>query len=150
MKKQMDDQMSFAHGELSNQNSTLAKDLRTLETRMVSLAKELPKAKDKIDKDFNKVVIQIFKEVKRIESLIPTVDLEPLQDRISEVERKIPKIPSEITAKQTRDKLETLKGESRLDVSAVNSAAKMTVSRTAPSNPQIGDLWGNPFDILVL
>ena len=46
------------------------------------------------------------------------------------------------TPEQVRDKLETLKEDERLDVSSIKEAPRMTVSLTAPSNPKIGDLWG--------
>jgi hypothetical protein len=108
------------------------------------LTKELPKTGEKFGKDLDKVVAQVYKELKRIEGLIPTINFEPLIKRISEIEGKIPKIPDEITADSIRNKLENLADEERLDVSAVKEAPRMTVSFKAPDNPRVGDLWGNP------
>lgn len=66
-------------------------------------------------------------EIQRIESLIPDItDLSPLEQKIeasiAELEAKIPVIPEleELQAEGIRNKLETLEGKERLNVSAID------------------------------
>lgn len=142
VKGQLEEKITTNHGAISGTTQSLLDELKTLQDRVDGLTKEIPQTKEKMTGEMDNVVVQIYKEVKRIEQLIPTLqDLASIEAKIKEVEGKIPTL-EKITAKKVRDKLETLEGEERLDVSAVKEAPRMTVSLSAPENPEVGDLWG--------
>lgn len=141
VKKQLTEQISSNHTTLSVQNMDSITTLTALQSKLTILEETLPKTEIKMTGDMDKLVVQVYKEVKRIEQLIPTLpDLTPLEAKIKEVESKIPTL-EKMTAKKVRDKLETLKGDERLDVEAINNLPKFTVSRDAPESPMVGDIW---------
>ncbi len=81
----------------------------------------------------------IYLELKKLRDSIPSpTDISGVLKRLKEIEGK------KITPEEARDGLETLQGEERLIDRAVQNVPRMTVSSTAPLNPEIGDLWGIP------
>lgn len=75
-------------------------------------------------KDLSK---RLSDEVARIERIIPTVpDLTSIEEKISEVEAKIPVLKDQIfdTPQEIRDNLEKLKNDERLDISAIKGIGK--------------------------
>lgn len=64
-----------------------------------------------------------------------------LSQRLDEVEAKIPTLPDEETAIETRDKLETLKDDDRLDMSAVKGLENLE-KKVKEQNPRIGSIFG--------
>src|ERR1035437_490143 len=115
VKGQLETKIANNHGIVSETNQCLLDNLKTLKTRVDVITRQIPQTSEKLTGDMDKVVIQIYKEVKRIEQLIPTLpDLTPLEEKISMVEGKIPTL-EKITASKIRDKLETLEDDNRTD-----------------------------------
>ncbi len=71
---------------------------------------------------------RLSKEIQEVERSIPEVDLRPLENKINdsviELEEKIANLPEELKPKEIRDKLESLKGDDRLDASAIKGLGK--------------------------
>ena len=142
LKDQLDQEIKTNKGEMDDLYTGVVAELNKLENRIAKVSDRL---EDKMGVDNESIRKQLLQEVNSLRDLIPTLpDLTYLEKRIDAMEELIPKIPDELSAEKVRDKLETLNGEERLDVRAVNNAPKMTVSLSAPSNPEIGDLWGQP------
>jgi hypothetical protein len=170
IKDQLDQEIKTNKGEMDDLFSGTLAEFKKLENRIVKVSDRL---EGKMGVDNESIRKQLLQEVNTLRGLIPTIpDLTYLEDRISEVEGKIPpipEIPDEETPEETRDKLETLSGEDRLDASAIKNLPKpggttlfgginqyggdqrytkfheggsnLTVSDTAPSNPLLNDLW---------
>jgi hypothetical protein len=92
---------------------------------------KLDKQDDKHSESIKKLgsdLTEMGKAVKRgldeVRNLIPEMpdafDPTDILKRINEIEAKIPQIPDELKAEQIRDKLETLEGEARLRIEAIN------------------------------
>lgn len=72
---------------------------------------------------------EMFRELQRISDRIPSMpNMEPVQKRITELERKMSSLPGEDTAEKIRNRLETLKGDERLDAFAIKNLPKAVQS----------------------
>lgn len=119
-------QMNSLQGESSAATKELRADLKRLVEKGTLLDRRLSDSESKLTKDIDALVLEIFKEIKRIEALIPTLpDLTPLEEMIRDVEKRIPVIPKPLTAEAIRNSLETLEDEERLDASAIKNLPKM-------------------------
>jgi len=109
-------------GLVSREHKNLRSELAGLAERITNVKAMMADGEKRMKSDTDGVVLQIFKELKRIEDAIPMMpDLTPVSEKIMEVEAKIPKLPKEIGAEGIRDKLETLSGEDRLDAKAIKN-----------------------------
>jgi len=113
---------------------------KSLETALRASLKELTltvsntkkETLDEAYKSLNREVYNIEKAIKDI----PQFDSKQLEEKfffvIKDIENKIDSIKPEVpTAENTRDSLETLKGDERLDVSAIKGIEKNNVEITA-------------------
>lgn len=138
VKTQLDHKIASNHGEVSDKTRMIRDDIKNLENSIRALSNEITSTSNNLKGEADKTVLEMYKEIKRIETLIPTLpNLEPINTRIVEVQKMIPSIPKEVSAIQVRNKLETLKGEERLDSSAVY----IHIGSNPPSDPKEGALW---------
>lgn len=124
-KKQIEQNMADNKGEIDNELKDILSSLRTRESNLESLVNQV---KQNAGQELDIIAKQLKTEVNRIENLIPAiadpVNIVPLENRISETEDKIKNLPKEKTPEQERDDLESLKGDNRLDISAIKGFSK--------------------------
>lgn len=108
----------------------------------VSLSTEVKSA-------FNSLKDELESKLVDVESKIPRqTDLTPLQRRIEEVESKIPEIPEVVldSPQEVRNKLESLKGNDRLDKSSIRGLEELEreiqVTKSNFASRLIGGLQG--------
>ncbi len=136
VKKQLEAKITQNDGKITDRTQSLMDDISSLKDNVKAFGSLLSKNEGKTTKEIDDVLKKVFKEVKRVESLIPDMpDVQPIIQRVEEVSKKT------ISATDVRDKLESLKGEDRLDNSAVQDVPKITVSEKAPPDPKYGDIW---------
>lgn len=109
-------------GETESHITGVLKEIDELELRTTKMSNRL---EEKMLVDNIDIQKQLQEKVNSIKELIPQIpSFKPLEDRIDDVERKIPKIPKETAIEETRNRLEGLKGDNRLDISAVRGLTK--------------------------
>ncbi len=100
--------------------------LSSLET---SLKSQITASQGTSTEQFNTFKTSIGKQLEEIKASIPTMpDLSYYADRLVEIENKIPEIKETIldTPTELRDKLESLKEDERLDISAIKGLSQYT------------------------
>jgi len=103
-------EMEMAHKEMYGEMKEMEEEMKEMHTKILK----------KMVVDNEALRQRLTKEVNRCMEMMPEMpNMMPLEQRISEVEAKIPKIPEELTPLQVKNKLESLVGDSRLDKSAV-------------------------------
>lgn len=169
IKDQLDQEIKTNKSEMDDLFTGTIAELKRLENRIVKVNDRL---EEKMGVDNESIRKQLLKEVNSLRDLIPTLpDLTYLEDRIAEVEAKIPTIP-EITPETgemivdkinelptDNDKLKIdakhiknlpksgsthLFGGGRQDVWHTGDGTtmhKLSVQATAPENPAVNDLW---------
>lgn len=114
--------------DTSAESSTLITELNeTLDNLEKELGALVGSSEEKLLSQITSVYTKLSDEITRIEQTIPTLpDLTSIENKIAEVEAKIPAIKEEIeeTPEETRDKLEKLKDDERLDISAIKGIGK--------------------------
>ena len=99
--------------EMSRKHSKLVEEVEGMEEGM-------KKMHGKMSSEMDGVVKKVYLAIQEVKNLIPpATDLSLLENRIDEVEKKIPTIPDKITPEQVRDKLENLEGDERLVVDSI-------------------------------
>jgi hypothetical protein len=123
IKVQLDQEIKTNKGEMDDLFSGTVAEINKLEHRMTKISDRL---EEKMGVDNESIRKQLLKEVKTLKDLIPQLpDLTYLEERIGEVEKKIPQIPDEITPYQVRNKLESIDNESeKLDIDAIKNLRK--------------------------
>lgn len=125
LQKRLQGTIEANKGEGMRGTAQLKQDISALEGRVEQLGIVLSNTENKLSGDSQQKVVQVFGEIRRLESLIPSVpSFEPLLQRISDVESKIPTLPDEQTAEDVRDKLESLEDDDRLDAKAIKNLPK--------------------------
>lgn len=80
--------------------------LRRAEDLVEAVGNRLSAHQSKVAVDINLLTKQLHKEIKALETSIPTPpDLAPLEDKINAVEAKIPQLPPELTSEQVVSKV---------------------------------------------
>lgn len=131
-------------GKLSARLSALVNDIDSTERRLKELI--MSKRKDASD-EMKDIAREIRAELQSLENMIPDeTDLAPLWEKVRDIESKIPERMDMLTAAQMRDALETLKGDDRLDASAVRGLEDF-VKAHAPVRGFFGG-GGRPVTIL--
>jgi len=91
LKKQIENAISENKGVADNQHSVAFNEISNLEARFTEMSQKIAQ---KSKTDITSLKTQLTKKIKEVKDLIPELpDLSVLEDRIDEVERKIPKIP---------------------------------------------------------
>ena len=115
----------------------------TLKQTEERLSKSVNENKEITKSEARTITRLLQQEIKRIEDMIPDpTDLSPLEERIEakskELEAKIPSLPEEISPTKTRDKLESLQGDERLDKSAIKGLDELekTITSKIPTHIQ--------------
>lgn len=133
-------------------NETLNSETKqTVSDLMAQVEENHAKWSDTHDTKSNTTLSQMEGKIATLKALIAKVKtIKPKDGKnadetkiVAEVLSKIPPV-KEVTLDTPEiivEKLETLEGEDRLDVSSIKEAPRMTVSLSAPENPAIGDLW---------
>lgn len=125
VKEDLELQGKTQHSTAMSANLEVANDLENAKIRLQKLADDLDNTDYKLKGDLDKLTKNIYSELKRVEKLVPTLDFSPIEWRLDQIEGKIPKVPPQLTREQIRDSLEVLKGEERLDASAIKNLPKM-------------------------
>lgn len=121
VRKQLEQQAGDNASTLTQKTTDAIGQLKDTEQRLTSLVQD---TKATSASEIRTLTRLLGDEVRRVEALIPDVtDLGPIEqkieDAIAALEAKIPSLPEEISATATRDKLESLTGDERLDASAI-------------------------------
>lgn len=127
IKESFGQEMAKNKGEDVRQKKELQQYLLTeitdAESRMQDLYKQIEK-KEAVD--IEQVRTQLLQEINTLRQAIPTIpSLDPIFSRINDIELKIAQIPQKDTTEQIRDGLESLKGDERLDKSAVKGIEEL-------------------------
>lgn len=168
VKKQLETLVESKETNTSKELESVIGEIKDLERDINALSEKVGEVKLQTDKEISTAVNEVLAEVKRIQNLIPTiplipdifplerrlttlesrkfefpiVDLEPLQNKILEIEARLPFPTEEITPELIRDKLESLTESESLDVTAIrNAQEKITISPNPPENPVKHQLW---------
>lgn len=96
----------------------LMSEMSDMESRMKEMCQEM---EDKEAVDIEQVRTQLSKDIKSIQALIPDIpSLDPLWQKLSEIESKIPLIPEKDTPLETRNNLESIViEEEKLSIKAI-------------------------------
>jgi hypothetical protein len=130
---QFEQKMAENKGEMTEEMMMMHKEMKEAEREMKEL---MVKMEGKMGVDMKRVMEQCMAKIKEVEEMMPMMpDLLPLEQRITDVEKKIPKIPDEITPYQVRDKLEKLEGDERLDKSAIKGLDEIEKLAKQPKSP---------------
>lgn len=118
MKAQVDEAIFNNSVEISNRLKSFTAEIQSSESLMEKMMNEA------VSNSKNALALKeaLASEINRIETLIPSLpDLTYLEDKINEIESKIPIVRPPIldTPEEVRNKLETLKEDERLDISAI-------------------------------
>ena len=106
---------------VSKQKQT-SKTLEEQNKALDGLTKELKETEKGLKNNLNSTEAELAKKINEVVQMVKTLpqfNPKPLEEKIKDVEDKIPTIPKEITPGEIRDKLEKLKGDDRLDKSAI-------------------------------
>jgi hypothetical protein len=125
--------------ELQTKFDTLSTEIETKKGEMDTIladCQECVKNAEKVGKEEMKTMSQtllgrmdefrtsLLGQINEVKGLIPEMpesfDPTDILNRVNEIEAKIPQIPDELKAEQIRDKLETLEGEARLKIEAID------------------------------
>lgn len=118
-KKEFDNIITSVINELADKISTQKEELSSNVKELSSKISDILKDKDELKNNTIKLKDDFREELENIMSSIPTIpDLKPINEKLVEIENKIPTIKEE-TPIETRDKLEKLRGDERLDKSAI-------------------------------
>lgn len=120
MKLYLEKEIEEYKGELSQEHKKLLSDM---EANMAKTKEMIEKSSNLSASELGKVIKMFSNEIKRIESIIPSMpDLTVYERKLEEIRKSIPVIKETIldTPEQIRDKLEKLKGKDRLDKSAID------------------------------
>lgn len=110
--------LTTGDNDLDAKISEISKELRQTEAGLEDL---IFNAKQSLAVDVKTQLLKIFDEISRVEQLIPNAtDLSGVEQKITDLASKIPTIPDPLTSQQIRDSLESLKGNERLDKSAIH------------------------------
>lgn len=101
--------------------------LGAVKDKIDMIESDLNKSSDVMEKmssqKMEEIMEDCMKEISRVEAMIPEVDFTEVEKKIDnavlEIESKIPTLPEELKAEAIRDKIESLKGDERLDKSAI-------------------------------
>lgn len=123
-------------GKLSSQESStsstinsLFEQLKSLEEEASSLRLMMAKNTGQLSADIDKVVLRVFKELKRIEAAIPSLpDTTPIENRITSVEQSIaslPKLPDPLVLDDGSKIIEKINdAEEKIDASRIKNLPK--------------------------
>lgn len=132
---------SVSKSELMEAVSAVSSRLETISSEITAAIKDVEVTGQN---EINKLVKNVYREIQSVRGLIPQVDFTSVFNRIIELERKIPKIPEELTSEEVRDKLASLAGSERLDKSAIkgleeelNTLKKTRIGGGGTSTPGI-------------
>ena len=114
---------------------------KTLSSMKKDVEKAIKSIGEKTKLDLDSLTKGLYLELNKVKNLpVKSINYEEIYAKIKEVESKI--VPAEeIKAEEVRDSLETLEGDERLKVEAIEGTHRITVSATKPNNPQLHDLW---------
>jgi len=104
LKDTIDRDMASNKGEMDNLYAGVLEELKKTEQRLIKMSDKL---ESKMDANISIVQKQLLQEVNSIKDTIPSIpSFQPLEDRISEVERKIPEMPKmpDLKPLETKDK----------------------------------------------
>lgn len=123
MKDQMTQEMANDKGEMTDKHKEMYQEMNGMEERMKEMCVKIDK---KMGVDKKEVMEQMMSEVNRVKEMVELLpqmpDLTYLEKKIDVVEKKIPKIPDEITPDQVANKLNEL--EEAVDMSVIKDLKK--------------------------
>lgn len=107
LKQSIDEEMANNKGEMAEEYEECKDQISKIEE---SLNDQLTKLREKQAGDISVVKKQLIEEVNRLEDLIPTVkSYDYLEDKIKEVEAKIPTLPDPVNLTPFTEELNTVK-----------------------------------------
>lgn len=139
--KKLKDSLLGEIAKLSSKHSDMEKEMsKMMKETIQNMKKSHSEMMKYHEKEMQRMKMEMASMKDDVESKIPKVpDLNPVHEMIESVRRDIPEIPEEITASKVRDKLETLKGEERLDKSAIRGLEE-ELKKAAGTNKVSGTL----------
>lgn len=118
IKSTLDEKVSGVNLEVSKNTREQTGKIRFLENTINNL---LSTSDGKNSEKIKNLTRYIEDKIYDIKKSIPTVDFKPIEDKLyAELENLESKLPKTITSEYIRDSLEVLKGDERLDKSAIN------------------------------
>lgn len=109
LKQSIDEEMAKNKGEMTDEYEECEKQMTAMEE---SFKDQLKKLKEKQAGDISVVKKQLIEEVNRLEDLIPIVkSYDYLEDKIKEVEAKIPTLPDPVDLTPFTEELNTVKDD---------------------------------------
>ena len=124
------EQMEEMEREMSESEKEMLSKMDEQMSKMEKMCEEMMKAHGLEHEEMRR---NIMAEIRGVMEMMP--DLSVLEGKVSDIEKKIPKIPEELSPEIIRNKLETLEGDDRLDKKAVKGLdeAFKDIERKIPS-----------------
>jgi len=123
MKEQLTQIMLQNKGETTNSLNALANELTRKEQRLESL---VGSSKEYTLLEVQKLIQQTAEKVNSLEDLASRkAEVSDFQNKVSDIEQKLLLLPDQISAALIKTKLETLRDEERLDISAIKGIEKL-------------------------
>jgi hypothetical protein len=129
IKSQMQDYISSTHGEILDKTRGAVDDLSTIKEQVSFLSDTLKDTKFTVKEKLDALVLKVFKEIKRVEDLIPDLpDLSPLEGKLFEMDGRIPKLDEGEQIVEKINALPTNTQEFKIDADHIKNLPKVIQS----------------------